>query len=69
MTLTVQSVRSVGLWMLLEQSSCGANFMMIKPQENVSLIVIRLDYHWKLRVGDAAQKSPIQRPVQDKSVV
>ena len=44
MTLTVQSVWSVGLWMLLEQSSCGANFMMIEPQENVSLIVIGLDY-------------------------
>ena len=37
MTLTVQSVRSVSFGMLIEQISCGANFMLIGPQENVSL--------------------------------
>ena len=37
MTLTVQSVRSVGFGMLIEQISFGANFMLIGPQENVSL--------------------------------
>ena len=40
MTLTVQSVRSVGFGMLIEQISFGANFMLIGPQENVSLIII-----------------------------
>ena len=34
--LTVQSVRSVGFGMLIEQISRGANFMLIGPQENVS---------------------------------
>ena len=38
MTLTVQSVRSVGFGVLIEQILCGANFMLIGPQENVSLI-------------------------------
>ena len=38
MTLTVQSVRSVGFGMLIEQISFGANCMLIGPQENVSLI-------------------------------
>ena len=37
-TFTVQSVRSVGSGMLIEQISCGADFMPIGPQENVSLI-------------------------------
>ena len=37
MTLTVQSVRSVSFGMLIEQISFGANFMLIGPQENVSL--------------------------------
>ena len=37
MILTVQSVRSVGIGMLIEQISFGANFMLIGPQENVSL--------------------------------
>ena len=37
MTLTVQSVRSIGFGMLIEQISHGANFMLIGPQENVSL--------------------------------
>ena len=37
MTLTVQYVRSVGFGMLIEQISFGANFMLIGPQENVSL--------------------------------
>ena len=37
MTLTVQSVRSVGFGMLIEQISRGANFMLIGPQENVSV--------------------------------
>ena len=39
MTLTVQSVRSVGFGVLIEQILCGANFMLIGPQENVSLKV------------------------------
>ena len=38
MTLSVQSVRSVGFGMLIEHISCGANLMLIGPQENVSLI-------------------------------
>ena len=33
----MQSVQSVGFGMVIEQISCGANFMMIGPQENVSL--------------------------------
>ena len=37
MTLTAQSVRSVGFGVLIEQILCGANFMLIGPQENVSL--------------------------------
>ena len=37
MTLTVQSVRSVGFGMLIEQISFGVNFMLIGPQENVSI--------------------------------
>ena len=37
MTLTLGSVRSVGFGVLIEQISCGANFMLIGPQENVSL--------------------------------
>ena len=37
MTLTVQSVRSVGVGMLIKQISFGVNFMLIGPQENVSL--------------------------------
>ena len=36
-TLIVQSVRSVGFGMLLEQFWCGANLMMIWPQEKLSL--------------------------------
>ena len=36
MTLTVQSVRSVGFG----QISRGANFMLIRPQENVLAIVV-----------------------------
>ena len=42
MTLTVQSVRSVSFGMLIEQISFGANFMLIGPQENVSLIPLWL---------------------------
>ena len=37
MTLAVKSVQSVGFGMVIEQISSGANFMMIGPQENVSL--------------------------------
>ena len=37
MTLTVQSVQSVGFGVLIEQILCGPNFMLIGPQENVSL--------------------------------
>ena len=37
-TLTVQSVRSVGFGMLIEQILCGANFMLIGPQENASFM-------------------------------
>ena len=36
-TLTAQFVRSVGFGVLIEQILCGANFMLIGPQENVSL--------------------------------
>ena len=35
MTLTVKSLQSVGFGMLIEQVSCGANVMLIGPQENV----------------------------------
>ena len=38
MTLTVQSVRSVVFGMLNEQISFSANFIMIGPQENASLM-------------------------------
>ena len=44
MTLTVQSVRSAGFGVLIEQSLCGANFVSIRPQENVSLIVLHIGY-------------------------
>ena len=42
MTLTAQSVRSVGFGVLIEQILCGENFMLIGPQENVSLNLIKL---------------------------
>ena len=41
MTLAVQSVWSVGLGVPIEQILCGPNFMLIGPQENVSLKQLR----------------------------
>ena len=38
MTLTRQSVKSVGFGVLIEQILGSVNFMLIGPQENVSLI-------------------------------
>ena len=40
MTLTVQSVQSVGFGVLIEQILRDPNLMLIGPQENVSLSVI-----------------------------
>ena len=40
MTLTAQSVRAFGFGVVIEQILCGANFMLIGPQENVSLNII-----------------------------
>ena len=40
MTLTFLSVQSVGFGMLNKQILYGANFMLIGPQENVSLMLI-----------------------------
>ena len=48
MTLTVQSVRSVGFGVLIEQILCGENFMLIGPQENVSLNPLRILEIWNL---------------------
>ena len=49
MTLTVQSVQSVGFGMLIEQISCGANFMLIGPQENVSLTLSTKRFKFRAR--------------------
>ena len=66
MTLTWQSVRFVGFGMLIEQILCGANFMLIGPQENVSFICMQLtemsySVNWLPQLPFSSKNDKIQR--------